>query len=55
MGSAGKRRPDGFRLFQGRENYNDWQFTEQTVFGTAAGTDSPIGVGIGGGGGGIRR
>jgi len=39
----------GFRVFQGRENYNEWQFTEQTIFGTTqfGGMPGP-GPGIGG-------
>jgi type II secretory pathway pseudopilin PulG len=36
----------GFRIYQGRENYNDWRFTEQTVFGTPPPLRSPPGPGI---------
>jgi hypothetical protein len=38
----------GFKTFQGRENYNDWKFTEQTVFGAAASGGGAPGPGIGG-------
>jgi type II secretory pathway pseudopilin PulG len=36
----------GFRIYQGRENYNDWKFTEQTVFGTTPPVRLPPGPGI---------
>ncbi len=40
----------GFRVFQGRESYNEWQFSEQTIFGTTSSpsTGPPPGPGIGG-------
>ena len=39
----------GFRLFQGREIYNEWKFTEQTVFGAPSSGPVVPGPGIGGG------
>jgi type II secretory pathway pseudopilin PulG len=54
-GVYSKSTKKGFRLFQGRENYNDWRFTEQTVSGSQGqGTSTTPGglpgPGIGGGG-----
>ncbi|MGZ5427530.1 MAG: type II secretion system protein [Thermoanaerobaculia bacterium] len=37
----------GYRLFSGRENYNEWRFTEQTLFSQApSGPALPPGPGI---------
>ncbi len=38
----------GYRLFTGRENYNEWRFTEQTILNQSpSGVPAPPGPGIG--------
>ena len=35
MGVYSTSKKKGYRMFSGRENYNEWQFTEQTLLSTA--------------------
>jgi type II secretory pathway pseudopilin PulG len=46
-GVYSKSTAKGFRTFQGRETYNEWKFSEQTVFGAAAATGVMPGPGLG--------
>ena len=48
MGVYSKSRKKGYRLFTGRENYNEWRFTEQTMLNQAPSGPPPApGPGIG--------
>ena len=44
-GVASRSTKKGFRTFLGRESYNEWRFTEQTVFGNVAAAQ-PAGPGL---------
>jgi type II secretory pathway pseudopilin PulG len=50
MGVYSKSTEKGYRTWEGREAYNEWRFTEQSIAGAAAsGSGSGPGPGIGGG------
>jgi type II secretory pathway pseudopilin PulG len=50
MGVYSKSTEKGYRTWEGREAYNEWRFTEQSIAGTAAsGSGAGPGPGIGGG------
>jgi len=47
MGVYSTSKKKGYRLFSGRENYNEWQFTEQTLLSQASSVPPlPPGPGI---------
>ena len=46
MGVYSTSRKKGYRLFTGRENYNEWRFTEQTLLGQSPSAPLPPGPGI---------
>ena len=47
MGVYSTSKKKGYRMFSGRENYNEWQFTEQTLLSAApSAPPSPPGPGI---------
>lgn len=47
-GVYSKSKKKGYRLFAGRENYNEWRFTEQTILNQAPSGPPPVpGPGIG--------
>lgn len=54
MGVYSKVAEKGFRLWEGRQSYNEWRFTEEslTTLGTAGGGGTGPGPGVGGVGGG---
>ena len=43
MGVYSTSKKKGYRLFSGRENYNQWQFTEQTLLSSAGSGSFPQG------------
>jgi hypothetical protein len=50
MGVYSTSKKKGYRLFTGRENYNEWRFTEQTLLNQAPSGPPPApgpGIGIG--------
>jgi type II secretory pathway pseudopilin PulG len=49
MGVYSKSTERGYRLWEGREAYNEWRFTEAALLGKAAESTGPV-PGIGGGG-----
>jgi len=53
MGVYSKSTEKGYRLWEGRQAYNEWRFTEQSLTGAAAGggghTGGKPGPGVGGG------
>jgi type II secretory pathway pseudopilin PulG len=48
MGVYSTMKKKGFQTFLGRENYNEWQFTEQTLMNTDSMPPAVPGPGIGG-------
>ncbi len=51
MGVHSKSTERGYRLWEGRQSYNEWRFTEQSLAGTGtSGSGMGPGPGIGGGG-----
>jgi type II secretory pathway pseudopilin PulG len=44
-GVYSKSKKKGYRIFQGRETYNDWRFTEQTLI-QQTGSPAPAGPGV---------
>jgi type II secretory pathway pseudopilin PulG len=46
MGVYSTSKKKGYRLFSGREHYNEWRFTEQTLLGQGSGQQFPPGPGI---------
>ena len=46
MGVYSTSKKKGYRLFSGRENYNEWRFTEQTLLNQSSTPPLPPGPGI---------
>ena len=41
MGVYSTSKKKGYRLFTGRENYNEWRFTEQTILNQSPSAPRP--------------
>ncbi len=46
MGVYSTSKKKGYRQFSGRENYNEWRFTEQTLLSQSSGPAIPPGPGL---------
>ena len=46
MGVYSTSKKKGYRLFAGRENYDEWRFTEQTLINQSPLPPLPAGPGI---------